>query len=353
MTPAAIPDPRCIVLIRRDNIGDLVLTTPLIHALRQRFPRARLVVLGTGYNVPVLAGHPDVDAVYAYDKAKHRTDLPRLAVWAATLRTLLALRRQRPDLVILAGSGAQRQAARLARWIRPGAILGFVENGQPADVDVPVPWSDSANLHAAEDVFRLGAPLGIHGAPGPCVLRADATQAALFENARQAAGGARRAVAVHVSARRARQRWPADRFAALIRALAAGGDLLLVLLWAPGPEDDPRHPGDDGKAAAIRALVGDAPLLAWPTRSLAELSGALAGCALMICADGGAMHVAAGLGVPIVALFGDSPPARWRPWGVPHRVLQGEGGEVAALGVEPVLDAAGALLRAPADVPGA
>jgi ADP-heptose:LPS heptosyltransferase len=353
MTAAVTLAPRCIVLIRRDNIGDLVLTTPLIHALRERFPRTRLIVLGTRYNVPVLDGHPDIDAVYSYDKAKHRPDLPRLLVWIATLRTLLALRRERADLAILAGSGGQPQAARLARWIRPGAVLGFVEDGRPAGLDMPVPWGDGAHLHAAEDVFRLGGPLGIHGTPGPCVLKADTTQAHRFASAHAAAGYGRRAVAVHVSARRPRQRWPADRFAALIRALAARGGLLPVLLWAPGPEEDPRHPGDDGKAATIRAMVGDEPMLAWPTRSLAELSGALAGCCLMICADGGAMHVAAGLGVPIVALFGDSPPARWSPWGVPSRVLRGEGGDVNSLRMESVLEAADLLLRAPRPSTGA
>ena len=349
MVESALQEPRCIVLIRRDNIGDLVLTTPLIHALRERFPVARLIVLGTGYNVPVLAGHPDVDAVYAYDKAKHRPELPRLAVWMSTLRALRELRRERPDLAILAGSGAQHQAARLARWIRPGAILGFVEDGQPAVVTIPVPWGEGPHLHAAEDVFRLGMPLGISGPPGQCLVAPDREEAIRFAAARARMGGVRRAVAVHVSARRPRQRWSADKFAALIRALAVAGDLLPVLLWAPGAEDDPRHPGDDAKAAAIRAAAADVPVLAWPTRNLPELSGALSGCALMICADGGAMHMAAGLGLPIVGLFGDSPPTRWRPWGVPHRVLQGPSGDVGSLDVESVRRAAVALLDEPSD----
>jgi ADP-heptose:LPS heptosyltransferase len=42
----------------------------------------------------------------------------------------------------------------------------------------------------------------------------------------------------------------------------------------------------------------------------------------MIMADGGAMHIAAALNRPIIALFGDSNPLKWRPWGVPHIVLQ-------------------------------
>ena len=54
-------EPRRILFIRRDNIGDLVLTTPLIHAVRARFPAAWIGVLGNSYNTPVLAAHPDVD----------------------------------------------------------------------------------------------------------------------------------------------------------------------------------------------------------------------------------------------------------------------------------------------------
>ena len=85
------PEPRRILLIRRDNIGDLVLTTPLIHAVRLRFPDAWIGVLGNSYNTPVLAGHPDLDQVFAYDKAKHQPHRGRIAVYAATARLLLRL----------------------------------------------------------------------------------------------------------------------------------------------------------------------------------------------------------------------------------------------------------------------
>ena len=60
------------LVIRRDNIGDLVCTTPLIHALRIAYPKAQLCVLVNSYNRPVVENHPDIDTVYAYTKAKHR-----------------------------------------------------------------------------------------------------------------------------------------------------------------------------------------------------------------------------------------------------------------------------------------
>jgi ADP-heptose:LPS heptosyltransferase len=55
------------------------------------------------------------------------------------------------------------------------------------------------------------------------------------------------------------------------------------------------------------------------------------------------MHLAAALGKPVVALFGDSPLERWRPWGVAHRVVRPESRDLADLELEPVLDALQAL----------
>ena len=345
------PAPRRILLIRRDNIGDMVLTTPFIHALRTRFSEAWIGVLGNSYNTPVLAGHPDIDEVFAYDKAKHRGDRGRLAVFADTARLLLRLRARQLDLVILAGPGAQRQAARLARWIRPRATLGFVEADVPAGLSHPLPYGGGAALHEAQDVFRLGAALGIGGEAGPCVLSHDAAQGDKVRAALRAAGaGRRKVVAVHVSVRRVRQRWPAARFAALINRLAARGDVQCLLLWSPGPDDDPRHPGDDAKAQDIRELLpAGVACLPWPTPDLAALAGALAGADLMVCADGGAMHVAAGLGVPVVALFGDSPVDRWRPWGVRHQVIRAPGGDVGEIDEGAVYDGCARLLHAPDD----
>ena len=63
----------------------------------------------------------------------------------------------------------------------------------------------------------------------------------------------------------------------------------------------------------------------------------------VICPDGGAMHLAAGLGKPIVALFGDSPVERWRPWGVPHRIVQPASRNLADLPLGDVLAAHAAL----------
>jgi ADP-heptose:LPS heptosyltransferase len=66
------PDAMKVLVIRRDNIGDLVCTTPMIRTLRQHYPDAWIASLVTRYNDEVLADNSDLDAVLAYQKAKHR-----------------------------------------------------------------------------------------------------------------------------------------------------------------------------------------------------------------------------------------------------------------------------------------
>ena len=83
--------------------------------------------------------------------------------------------------------------------------------------------------------------------------------------------------------------------------------------------------------------------MARPTRTLPELIAALAECRALICADGGAMHLAAGLGLPIVCLFGNSGAYRWRPWGVPYRLLQKPSCDVADISVDEVVSAFASL----------
>ncbi len=321
-----VPSPR-ILVIRRDNIGDLVCTTPLLRALRQRFPDGWLAALVNSYNAPVLAGNPDLDEVAVYTKAKHRgpgETLPGV-LWRRA-RMMLRLRAARIDDVIIATPSPQPRTLRLARWLRPGRIIGF---GDLPGLDVALPVA-GVPMTEAEDVFRLAALYGIDGPPPPC--RVTAPSHVHHEGWLT--------VAVHVSARKPSQRWPADRFVALMRVLRREHDADFLLLWAPGAADNPLHPGDDAKAGAIVEALGPGfPVTALPTSTLADLIRALAGCRFMVCGDGGAMHLAAGLGLPIVCLFGKSDAARWRPWGVPCRLLQMPSGDVADIPVEAVAEA--------------
>jgi ADP-heptose:LPS heptosyltransferase len=323
------------LIIRRDNIGDLVCTTPLIRAMRQRFPEAWLGALVNSYNAPVLEGNPDLDEVFVYTKAKHRSkdeSLPGI-LWRR-LMMMRRLRRMRLDDVIIATPAAQPRSIQLARWLQPQRIIGF-GGGGGLDISLPV---DGADRHEVEDVFRLAAIYGIGGPPPQCRVSAGAVA-----RVRCVPPGTL-TIGIHISARKPSQRWPADRFAAAIRAIATQIPVRFILLWSPGADNDPQHPGDDAKAQDLLERVGaDATVIPRPTQQLAELITALAECDALICADGGAMHLGAGLGLPIVCLFGNSGAQHWRPWGVPYRLLQKPSFDVADIGVDEVVGAFNSL----------
>jgi len=335
-----------VLVVRRDNIGDLVCTTPLFSALRRQFPQGWIGALVNSYNAPVLDRNPDLDGVMAYTKLKHLAGgQGALAALGSRLAMLWRLRRMRLDAVVLATPDFVPRLARLARWLAPRQVVGFSDGSRSAArmLDWSVPVADMQGLHEVERVFSLAARFGIAGKAPALRLTPDP------QLVRKAAGGfdagPRLKVAVHITARRPKQRWPAERFAELIARVHARHDASVMLLWFSGALDDPRHPGDNDKAREVqRLLAGKAPLVAYGTGQLPELIGALAACDVVITPDGGALHLAAGLGKPVVALFGDSAPERWRPWGVAQRVLQPRTRDVADLSVAEVADAFADLL---------
>lgn len=339
-----VPSPSFLV-IRRDNIGDLVCTTPLIRALRGHFPAARICALVNSYNLPVLRNNPDIDEIFAYTKAKHRpAGQSRFGVYRDRLKTVFRLRALRFDYAILAAPGFQPRSLALAKLVSPRHIVGFSEKGKRAcrSIDINLPYLPDDTLHEAEDVFRLLAPLGICGTPPLAQVFPAADECAVI--AAQAPMAAMR-IGIHISARKLSQRWPAPRFAELMRRLHQETRCAFMLFWSPGDDTNPFHPGDDAKARQIVDALPDVPLLAYPTERLEQLIAGLSLCDAVICSDGGAMHLAAGLGKPILCFFGKSGATRWHPWGVPHIVLQPESREVTDIAVEEAHAAFARLLK--------
>jgi heptosyltransferase III len=323
-----------ILVVRRDNIGDLVCTTPLFSALRRRYPQAWIGALVNSYNAPVLDRNPDLDRVVVYTKLKHlEPEDSRLGALARRLAEFWALRRRRLDCVVLATPLVVPRTVALARALAPRRIVAFSEERVRR----------VAGLHEVERVFSLAEELGLEGPIPPLKVVPDPSLAARALDALGPSKGKLK-VAVQISTRRPAQQWPAERFVALLQRLHALG-AAAMLLWAPGPASHPRHPGDDEKAAAIAAALAEsAPPVAYRTERLAELIGAFASCDAVITSDGGAMHLAAALRKPIVCFFGDVAPEQWRPWGVPHRVLRAASRKAADITVDETLAAMRELL---------
>lgn len=328
------------LIIRRDNIGDLVCTTPLIHALRERYPGSWIGALVNSYNAPVLDGNPDLDAVFSYTKAKHRgPGVSKWAVYWARVRMLWALRRKRIDYAIIAGANHMPRALRLARFVAPRHVIGFTPEDGRADpqIDCVIRSGNLNGMHEVMAVFHLLSPLGIEGEPPAMRVVADAARVAK-DRARllpEVVNGVA-VVGLHISARKPDNRWATENFVDIGRRLWTRFGCRLVLFWSPGSEDNVHHPGDDGKAATISGALADTGMAPYPTHELGELVTGLASCDALLCSDGGAMHIAAALQVPMVCLFGPTDATRWHPWRCHHRLLQTNSRRVADIRVDEV-----------------
>ena len=317
--------PSKILVIRRDNIGDLVCTTPAFAALRQHYPDAQVGALVNSYNADVLRGNPNVDHVFVYQKLKHAGGLGnRIKALVQRFKLIVQLRRWKPDVTILAKSSYDRHGLNFARQIGAKNIIGFVPDdfsqakGLP---DTRLATPEFTAGHEVEAVNQLLAPLGINDALGPLQVFADANAVV---NTNQNLPAAKKRIALHISAREPERRWGNDNFIVLAKhILETQPDTQILLFWSPGKADDPHHPGDDEAAAQLIEAIQSNRLVPVPTQNLTELIAALSLCDLFIGTDGGALHLAVALNKKVLAMFENKPDKlnHWYPWQVTKQVV--------------------------------
>lgn len=176
-------------------------------------------------------------------------------------------------------------------------------------------------LHEVISTFRLLQPLDITGEPSHLILIPPVEETKRVLQYIHSVTPNPNLVALHISSRKEENRWPVDSFIELGNELMKRHNVTPLILWAPGGSKNPMHPGDDEKAKEIADRMTLRPIL-YKTTSLKGLIAAISVCKLTICCDGGAMHIAAALKKPIVAIWGSTDRQRWAPWKTKHIILQ-------------------------------
>jgi len=305
-----------VLIIRRDNIGDLLCTTPAIHALRKSYPNCYIVVFANSYNAPIISNNPDINKVEFYTKAKHRLENESLlSVYIDKLKKIFRLRMEKFDYVVVASSDEKVREWSVAKLIKPKSIIGYVDkNIKPMSNDIGLALP-SKKLHEVECVFNLFREIGVNPPIPPMQL---------FVNkiSDYPSIGADITIGVHISARRIKQQWSVENFANLIKEINVNFEAKFLIFWSPGSADDPKHPGDDEKAQELLDLCINNPVRLYKTNTLQDLVIGLSSCQYVICSDGGGMHIAAALQKPTICLFGDSSAKHWYPWGVKYRLIK-------------------------------
>ncbi|GCF07520.1 glycosyltransferase family 9 protein [Dictyobacter arantiisoli] len=309
-----------VLLVRLDNLGDVLVTTPAFHAVRTALPAAYLTLLASPIGAQAAALNPDIDDVLVYQA-------PWMDPWHVRpqdsmleQRVIAMLKERQFDGAIIFTSF--RQSSLPAAYL---CYLADIPLRAAASIDGPGALLTTRHkhpekmMHEVERGLDLVGVLGMTTSETDLVLKVPVTaRAALaahlpasFQNPQ------RLRIIVHPGCSMPARTYPWEMYAQVITLLVAQLDAEVLLTGMP----DERELVDKIVAqieskyhASILSLAGG---LDFP-----ELCALIQSADLTITNNTGPMHIAAAVKTPIVALFAlTNPPEQWGPWHVPHRQL--------------------------------
>ena len=280
-----VSSPR-ILVIRPGALGDVVVTEPVIAALREAYPAAHIAVAGRTDFLPLLAGRGRADACVSMDSAAFASlfsdgplEIPEFDIVLAFL----------PDAD---GSLSARLGSR----------------GGRAAVFDPRPKAN-ATAHIVDHLLAALEPLGISAARS--VPRLDCRDDWLAA-ASALLGQLQDYAVIHPGSGGRSKLWQPEKWAAVISGLAP-----LPVVLTSGPADGEiaaEIPTRAADRARVRVIAG---------QPITTIAGVLAGAKFYLGCDSGVTHLAAALGVPTVAVFGPTDPRVWAPRGPRVQVVRG------------------------------
>ncbi len=308
-------DPRNILVIDFGQLGDVVLSLPALHGIRERFPKAAITVAvgKPGAEVVELSGY--ADSTLMIDRVALR-DGPKLVSLTRIAKLVQRVRRSRFDFVIDLHSlsetnllGFLSGAPKRLYSRRPTRSLDFLANFHPR----PPLEVDHRRRHLIDRYLDVLIPLGVKDADRlPHLKTRAADDAAIEKILKQAeADVGTPLVGLFPGAGHPSRRWPLERFAELADFLARN-DQVRILVFL-GPEE--------------RAFVQDIRRRFPPTTlildklTIPQVAAAQARLAVFVSNDTGPMHIASAVGTPVVLLLDKRAPQSYLPQGDRHQII--------------------------------
>ena len=286
-----------VLVVRLRSIGDTVLSTPSLYALKRFLPHAAIDILLEDWVAPVLESHPHVDNIITVEKGRT----------SSRARVASRLRANRYDVVYNLHGGTT--ATLLTRATGAKYRVGY-ETYQYARLHNHLSPSSSL-LWGRDKTHSVEQQLALLGWTGVPVSDRPRTQLAVTETAAAAVAARLRNaglegmpfVVLHPAAAFATKQWSAEKFGQVAQELSAQR-LAVVVISTPDQTD------------TVEALRRNSstPVVSLSDLSLPEITALLARARLFVGNDSGIAHMAAAVETPAVVIFGSSNTAHWRPW---------------------------------------
>ena len=315
-----LPAPENILIVKLSAIGDVIHTLPALNAIRRKYPEARITWLVEEAAAGIIEGHPALDRVLVSRRKSWLRGLTGPAKYRharEVINFLKELRDTRYDMIL--DFQASLKGGLLIALARGRRKIGFgpgLEHQEHSDLflNEKVPAVDM-EIHALTRGLMLIENIGIHTDRIEYRLPVSDRDRGDINALLADAGVDRRAklVAINPVAQWETKLWDNAKFAAL-------ADLLIEryavpVVFSGGPADRPI-------VAAITAGMRHRALNFTGRTSLMGLAALYERATCLVSTDTGPMHLAAAVGIPVVALFGPTAPWRTGPFGEGHRVVR-------------------------------
>ena len=292
-----------ILVIRRRYLGDIVLLGSVVRNLRLHWPGAHITFLTEAAYAGVVSLHPEINAALTF---------PRGAL--AWPRFVAALRRARFTHVL--DFDNTEKTALVTRLT--GASVRATFNRELIVHRYPRFYTHAAKVtnafydshHITETYLALPAAIGVPIVSREVRLEPRAADISAAQRLLPAGG---KKILVHPGSRSAHRVWPVERFAAVCDRLQDERDAQVFLTAGPA---------EQSLIEGIRRAAKSHLVVIPPAVQVGAFAALAAQCDAFLCHDSGPMHIAAGVGTPVVALFGSQNATIWRPVGGHHTVLQ-------------------------------
>jgi ADP-heptose:LPS heptosyltransferase len=307
---------KSILLIRLDRIGDLVMTLPAISAVRDNFPNARIDLLIQKSNFPLLENVDGIDHAIEFSLPMYGGQGAKNVGFFEWLRLILSLRRSQYDLAIdFRGDDAARKimlfsGVRIRAGLFPCPLYRDEPGGWAAALTHPV-WTNLGE-HITNTCLDLVRDIGLYD-PGECTafFHLPADQAREYLRTQSVSNPF---VVVHLFSGDPIKNWLPERWIEIINHLTNHHKVDILMTGAAS---------DSEEIECVRLATFELEKVhnAAGSISLETLPTILAQSRMMVTVDTGPMHIAAALGVPIVALFLPLHEELFYPYGQRDRVM--------------------------------
>lgn len=288
-----------VLIIQTGDIGDLIVSTPALSALREAHPQAHITLLATSHAAPVVMDIGLVDEIITFDAAQFNRTTAFFK--PANLRKVFALRKGRYDAVLFFRHFTLRlgtiKFALMAYASRAKRRIGL-QNGNGWFLTEHLPDGGFGDKHEAQYWLNLVGLLGTQDKSYPTKVKMGASPLPKPADKKR--------IVIHAGSGgySLARRWDVEHFAQVADELHRRYDEAQIVLVG--------GKGDDG--IAVEACMTAPAINLTGQTSLAELAGVIADADLYIGADSGVMHLASACGVSMVALFGPSNHQAWGAW---------------------------------------